>query len=202
MSGFDYASVRARLGKMATARWPADRLRVIVDEHERETSFAAMGRQLRVSKNACISQAHRMGLPNRNKSDSVARANAKRTRRQWSTAHPAPRPPEPPKLSVLDRRHARRAEVRAALALGALHIGRISDLAATQCKWPVGDPKSADFGFCGRLKVGSGPYCACHRAASVDRAATTQSHHGGIERLAILAQPRRTGASKMTGAWA
>jgi len=30
------------------------------------------------------------------------------------------------------------------------------------CKWPVGDPLSEDFYFCGADSGDSGPYCACH----------------------------------------
>lgn len=30
------------------------------------------------------------------------------------------------------------------------------------CKWPVGDPLSEDFYFCGADSGESGPYCACH----------------------------------------
>jgi len=30
------------------------------------------------------------------------------------------------------------------------------------CKWPVGDPLSEDFYFCGADSDDSGPYCACH----------------------------------------
>ncbi|WP_068080680.1 GcrA family cell cycle regulator [Polycladidibacter stylochi] len=32
------------------------------------------------------------------------------------------------------------------------------------CKWPIGDPGSDDFYFCGRQSDGGTPYCAHHRA--------------------------------------
>lgn len=32
------------------------------------------------------------------------------------------------------------------------------------CKWPIGDPLSADFGFCGKPKEPGHPYCDRHRA--------------------------------------
>lgn len=32
------------------------------------------------------------------------------------------------------------------------------------CKWPIGDPRDADFGFCGREHDGEGVYCPSHRA--------------------------------------
>jgi GcrA cell cycle regulator len=30
------------------------------------------------------------------------------------------------------------------------------------CKWPIGDPRDADFHFCGRASAESLPYCADH----------------------------------------
>lgn len=204
MSGFDYVRARARLDDYATATWPAERLRVIVDEHERQTPFRAMGQKLRASKNACISQAHRMGLPNRNVGQVATESNKRRAKAKRAAAPRPVRPaPQPPKPTALDQRHLRRAEVKAALALPALHVGLISGLTSSQCRWPVGDPRAADFGFCARPAPGAGPYCACHQSASVDRAATSQSHRGGIDRLANLALPRRPrGNSSLTGAWA
>ncbi len=32
------------------------------------------------------------------------------------------------------------------------------------CKWPIGDPSSDDFYFCGRQSDGGTPYCAHHRS--------------------------------------
>lgn len=203
MAVFDYSRLRARLDEYATARWPAERLAVIVDEHERDTCYRTIGARLGVSKNACISQGRRIGLPLREVGKNGSRKDRARTTPKARAQRPAPppKPVRPPVPSVLDLRHERRAEVKAALALDALHVGLISDLGPNQCKWPIGDPKAAGFGFCGRLR-GGGSYCACHQAAAVDRAVTAQSHRGGIERLAALAQgaPRRVSAR--TGAWA
>lgn len=39
----------------------------------------------------------------------------------------------------------------------------IVDLRESMCRWPIGDPGSAEFRFCGAAKrVGVGPYCAHH----------------------------------------
>ena len=40
----------------------------------------------------------------------------------------------------------------------------LAALGAHACKWPIGDPKAADFSFCGRLA--NGPYCPSHKAAA------------------------------------
>ena len=39
---------------------------------------------------------------------------------------------------------------------------QIMELREAMCKWPIGDPADATFGFCGRGSDGSSPYCAEH----------------------------------------
>ena len=36
------------------------------------------------------------------------------------------------------------------------------ELAERKCRWPLGDPTSPDFRYCGIQSTGSGPYCAHH----------------------------------------
>ncbi len=38
----------------------------------------------------------------------------------------------------------------------------IVDLKEAMCRWPLGDPTSADFRYCGSPAPGTGPYCAHH----------------------------------------
>ncbi|MEM1401177.1 MAG: GcrA family cell cycle regulator, partial [Pseudomonadota bacterium] len=40
----------------------------------------------------------------------------------------------------------------------------ILDLTERMCRWPIGDPKSPDFKFCGRKLTGGQTYCAQHAA--------------------------------------
>lgn len=40
------------------------------------------------------------------------------------------------------------------------------------CRWPVGDPREASFGFCGAARGESGPYCEDHRVRAAGKAAT------------------------------
>src|SRR5258708_670191 len=35
-------------------------------------------------------------------------------------------------------------------------------LGAHMCKWPIGDPSTDDFSFCGRRSADDGPYCVEH----------------------------------------
>lgn len=36
------------------------------------------------------------------------------------------------------------------------------DLKANQCRWPIGDPREENFGFCGHTQIAGLPYCAEH----------------------------------------
>ena len=40
-----------------------------------------------------------------------------------------------------------------------------------QCRWPIGDPKEAGFGFCGCQKAAGIPYCGHHAAIAYNPAA-------------------------------
>lgn len=41
---------------------------------------------------------------------------------------------------------------------------RLSELRAGMCCWPIGEPGTADFRFCGKTAVPSKPYCPEHCA--------------------------------------
>jgi GcrA cell cycle regulator len=45
-------------------------------------------------------------------------------------------------------------------------IKTLIDLSANDCRWPEGDPRHADFHFCGAPKMDGRPYCAQHWALS------------------------------------
>lgn len=44
------------------------------------------------------------------------------------------------------------------------------------CNWPIGDPKSPGFTFCGRSKDGDGPYCAGHASIAYQAAKPGKPH--------------------------
>lgn len=57
--------------------------------------------------------------------------------------------PVPPRIDDLDIPPAERK------TMASLDIG--------DCRWPFGDPVRPDFHFCGKSKVGEGPYCEFHK---------------------------------------
>jgi GcrA cell cycle regulator len=38
----------------------------------------------------------------------------------------------------------------------------VDTLERNDCRWPIGDPREADFHFCGELKLAGRPYCERH----------------------------------------
>jgi GcrA cell cycle regulator len=40
----------------------------------------------------------------------------------------------------------------------------MANLEQNECRWPIGDPREADFHFCGALRASGRPYCAHHWA--------------------------------------
>lgn len=123
-----------------------------------------------LTRNAVIGKVHRLGLAGRAKSPSTA----------VSTPRPAPAPRVAPRAS--SGGGAPRASVRGNTALAisseplleaqpvfhedvvvpmSLRV-TIVDLKEAMCRWPLGDPSSSEFRYCGSPSSGSGPYCTHH----------------------------------------
>ena len=116
-----------------------------------------------ITRNAVIGKVHRLGLSGRAKSN--------------SSASPRPRKPRSPSHMLRIGRasirgntalaHAYDYELEAEPELieNIIPIGQrrtILELNEQTCRWPVGDPGSSDFFFCGGNTVAGLPYCAYH----------------------------------------
>lgn len=122
---------------------------------------AALERELRIkkSRSAVLGRAHRLGLAGRTRppqpSGRLRRRKLPMTREQRVLFSPRPIKPEPPPPLADDLKRI------AALAPldGRLSVLRLSTFT---CKFPIGDPKHADFAFCGRTVREGAPYCPDH----------------------------------------
>lgn len=110
-----------------------------------------------LTRNAVIGKVYRLGLsgsgggasqPRRVRTARVARPPRPRS------ARPKPQPPTPAAPRVV----APVAEVPEGPGL----VASVLQLRAHVCRWPIGDPKSADFSFCGHPAQNGGPYCPGH----------------------------------------
>jgi GcrA cell cycle regulator len=137
-----------------------------------------------VTRNAVIGKVHRLGLSNRNGGPVKPGSDAEEAE-ETQTAPSAPEPaapqpkdtapqapipmrrpivpagqPLPPQPSANEISPEALATVRE-VEKGARRIG-LMELTERTCKWPIGDPATDDFWFCG-LSVQQGkPYCEAH----------------------------------------
>ena len=125
-----------------------------------------------VSRNAVIGKVHRLGLAGR--TTPAAPATTAATPRPKPKVARAPSPPAPiapiakprvvePEAPANDVAEPEMEEVRVDdVAIAVSERVTIMDLRESMCRWPIGDPASADFRFCGSRSVTGLPYCAAH----------------------------------------
>ena len=136
-----------------------------------------------VTRNAVIGKVHRLGLSNRtgggtSKPAAKEKAAPKAAAKPKAAPRAAPKAEEPPKPV-----HVRRQIIPAGQPLPpqpsaneispeALASVRevektskkisLMELTERTCKWPVGDPATDDFWFCGLAAQAGKPYCEAH----------------------------------------
>ena len=149
-----------------------------------------------VTRNAVIGKVHRLGLSNRatgakSPSASAPAAEAKPAKAapkappaataQAPKADPAPAAPAAPSKPVIQSSTMRRepppptpamvedaqrtAEALAAIQKKARKLDLL-ELTERTCKWPIGDPATDDFYFCGLPCAPGKPYCEAHVAVA------------------------------------
>ncbi len=126
-----------------------------------------------ITRNAVIGKIHRLGLAERAKTANAPRQRAAKTAapRQIAAASGATAPRA--------GGHAVHGNVALAFAPQAVVVARatpeqevvvpitervtLMELRESMCRWPMGDPTSPEFRFCGgKSPIGGGPYCAHH----------------------------------------
>lgn len=96
-----------------------------------------------VTRNAVIGKAHRLKLSNR---VSPIQQNNKKSIPVVAKVQPQPIERKIQKAPVQDNR--KRVP--------------LTELKANECRWPLGDPRDQNFGFCGCSQIPGLPYCAEH----------------------------------------
>lgn len=140
---------------MSDAAWSDDRVATLAKLWADGLSAAQIAKRLGgVTRNAVIGKVHRLGLSSRgapSRSSRPARASAAKPRRDKRPALRVRRPP---------------ADVLVEPAANGPGLVRdVTSLTGHVCRWPIGDPKAADFSFCGRPAAGR--YCAAHERLGI-----------------------------------
>jgi len=127
--------------------WTDDRVALLTKLWGEGKTAAEIAKELGgVTRNAVIGKAHRLKLSNRvspiqqNKKIATPKAQNQNTPKVQVQA------PKRIKEVIDDNRK------RVSLA----------ELGASECRWPLGDPKGDNFGFCGCVALPSLPYCLEH----------------------------------------
>jgi GcrA cell cycle regulator len=139
---------------MSNVAWSDDRVTILSKLWLQGLSAAQVARHLGgVTRNAVIGKVHRLGLADRGVASAptrVARVTKRRDPRPPPQVMPAPR----------RRTEARSVPASALLPEAPGLVRDLLHLGVHACKWPIGDPKSAAFSFCGAKT--DGRYCNGH----------------------------------------
>lgn len=121
-----------------------------------------------VTRNAVIGKVHRLGLSGRAKTPSSSgAARAKRAPRNTGfsprPAHNGQRmlPGSHGKIAIAGNGAGNLAEEEILKAPKPLELD-LTQLSEQTCKWPIGDPATEDFHFCGHTIKDGSPYCPYH----------------------------------------
>lgn len=119
-----------------------------------------------VTRNAVIGKVHRLGL--------AGRATPSRPVKRIVRSRPVLVAEAAPEIKNTEKAKARPVQIEVEVgeiekkAAPVQHYSQsgeligVLDLGPNMCKWPIGDPTDADFGFCGAKTHGSWPYCEHH----------------------------------------
>ena len=133
-----------------------------------------------VTRNAVIGKVHRLGLSNRTTDKDATPTEAPKAGKVEKASKPDPKsqtrvvevavkprrpiipagqplPPQPSANEIPEETLATAREVEKS----AKRIG-LMDLTERTCKWPIGDPATEDFWFCGLGAQSGKPYCEAH----------------------------------------
>jgi GcrA cell cycle regulator len=126
-----------------------------------------------VTRNAVIGKVHRLGMSGRVKSQTSS--TIARPRMDGKASGSSARTPMPQRSTGMPMRGNTALAIQPrALAMPQTQRTSgevvpmaenvtIMDLRESMCRWPVGDPSSSEFRYCGgKAPIGDGPYCSYH----------------------------------------
>jgi GcrA cell cycle regulator len=158
-----------------------------------------------LTRNAVIGKVHRLGLAGRVKpgtgpNEPMATAHRSQAApRRAAAAASSQRGASPTVMTSTPMTQGATALAMEAEPTAELQIARneeevvvpmslrvtIVDLKEAMCKWPLGDPTSPDFRYCGSPTAGAGPYCQ-HHAKLAYQPAQDRRRDRDRERRAVM----------------
>jgi GcrA cell cycle regulator len=160
--------------------WTDEKVKMLMQLWETGQSITQIGKALGMTRNAVVGKAHRIGLAKRAspivRSDKPAQprvASPAPSHGHHHTPH-AHRAPAAPAAqaehagsegrSSNEHHHRSPGTEKPTQQLSAAMLAALTPSTGPRCKWPIGDPKSAEFDFCTKVGLPGKPYCAEHCA--------------------------------------
>ena len=140
--------------------WTDERVEILKKLWLEGLSASQIAKQLGgVTRNAVIGKVHRLGLSGRATPSQPTRPafRAARSPRPVMSSPAAHRRADAPRPDA-----ATRVALRPVPYVEEPGTATVLTLGAHMCKWPIGDPSTDSFTFCGRRSEAEGPYCPNH----------------------------------------
>lgn len=156
--------------------WSDDRVDLLRRLWEDGLSASQIASQLGgVTRNAVIGKVHRLGLSGRVKSTDSAAGIQRKVAREVEAEIEMPIAAVVELAVAVEAPPVAAAPVPAAVAepvaLATSRRVTIMDLRESMCRWPLGDPTSPDFHYCGDRAITGLPYCTHHAQIAYQPAA-------------------------------
>jgi GcrA cell cycle regulator len=139
-----------------TSPWTAERIEQLRHCVVTGLTCSEIAAEIGVSRNAVIGKIHRLGLSTGRPAGAPAQSCPPR----------ASRPRAPSQRRLLQLAYVQTPNGAAPIALNApvesVHPCALTELAERTCRWPLGDPMSADFAYCGNEAITGFTYCVGH----------------------------------------
>jgi len=142
-------------GAPSTATWTPERIEQLRSCIGSGMTCSQIAAAIGVSRNAVIGKIHRLGLSSGRPAGASARANCPPRARHS-------RGPTQRRLLRLAYARAPLDEILSGVVVISTHPCSLIDIDTHQCRWPIGDPASTNFLFCGNDAIAGFTYCLGH----------------------------------------
>jgi GcrA cell cycle regulator len=168
--------------------WTDERVETLKKLWQDGHSASQIAKQLGgVTRNAVIGKVHRLGLSGRAAPSTPARPMYKPAPRPTRTMTPSSHAPSHSAPSHTPP--VRREPVVARPAVSTPIVPYVEEpgtatvltLGSKMCKWPIGDPASDSFSFCGRRADDGTPYCVEHARVAYQPSQKTKKRDTGAD---------------------
>jgi GcrA cell cycle regulator len=157
--------------------WTSERVEMLKHWFNAGLSCSQIAGQIGATRNAVIGKLHRLGLTR------PERALEGRLDQARDPSRPRPVRRKPWRLSV----HAQREMLKASYpdsraetpVVDSAHTCTLLELRHAQCRWPINEPGSADFAFCGNTAVDGLSYCVGHARIAYRMPGRARRYGGG-----------------------